>query len=426
MLQAAGLLEPLATLGFQITGFGCMSCVGNAGPLPKAITDTIATRGLTVCGALSSNRNFEGRLHPSVRATYLASPPLIIAMALAGSILVDLQNEPLGQDGDGRPVYLRDLWPSDIEIETLANRVVQPKIFSAQYEQPSNGGPGWQSLPCGIRPVFDWDPESQYLKPPPFLEDLGCRSGEIVNVRGARILLLLGDDITTDHISPGGTIPSDTSAGRYLTELGVAQADYNSYIARRGNHHVMGRASFANIRLQNEIVPDRAGGWTRHMPGGTVMTVYDAAMTYGSEAIPLVVVAGRNYGCGSSRDWAAKGTRLLGIRAVIAESFERIHRSNLVGMGVLPLQFESGVTRRTLALTGAEVIHLTGLDAGLKARMVITARIERPDGTWTDVPLTCRVDTPREVQWIEHGGILPYAARRMIQSMEAEDCSITC
>ena len=413
MLETAGLLEPLAQLGFHITGYGCMSCVGNAGPLPAAVTDAVFARDLTVCGVLSSNRNFEGRLHPSVRATYLASPPLIVALALAGSILVDLTHDPLAHDAAGQPIALSDLWPNDAEIEALAARIMTPELFSARYAKPSDGGPGWQAMPRGEHPLFSWDPKSLSLRQPPFFRADLTRQNVAEDIEGGRILLMLGDDVTTDHISPGGTIPASTAAGRYLTSLGVAEKDFDTYIGRRANHDVMTRASFANIRLQNEMVPGQAGGVTRHLPDDVEATVFDAAERYRAETTPMVVVAGRNYGCGSSRDWAAKGTRLLGVQAVIAESFERIHRSNLVGMGVLPLQFQPGVTRKTLRLTGAERIDILGLSGGLRTMMSLHARINRLDGSHEEVGLTCRVDTLREIEWMRQGGILPYVANKL-------------
>lgn len=418
MLERAGLLQPLAALGFDVTGYGCMSCGGMAGPLSPAVTDAVADRDLVVCGVLSSNRNFEGRLHPSVQATYLGSPPLIVAFALAGSVLVDLQHQALGLDLKGRPVMLRELWPSSMELDALVERIVTPELFRERYDAPADGGSGWKALPRGTRPVFGWDPSSEYLKRPPFVDEVGHAAGPCADVVGARALLLLGDDITTDHISPGGPIPDASAAGRYLAERGVDQASYDNYIARRANHEVMVRGTFANTRLRNELVPGFPGGMTRHMPDGAEMTIFDAAMAYRAEAVPLIVIAGRNYGCGSSRDWAAKGTRLLGIRAVIAESFERIHRSNLVGMGVLPLQFPAGTTRQTLELTGAERIDLMGLGAGAMPGMAVIAKFHRPNGSAVEVPLIGRVDTAREAEWVRHGGILPCVARSFFAAAE--------
>ena len=418
MLERAGLLQPLAALGFDVTGYGCMSCGGMAGPLSPAVTDAVADQDLVVCGVLSSNRNFEGRLHPSVRATYLGSPPLIVAFALAGSVLVNLQNQALGLDQEGRPVTLRELWPSSTELDALVERVITPELFRERYDAPADGGSGWKALPRGTQPTFVWDLSSEYLKRPPFLDNAGHAPDLDADVINARMLLLLGNDITTDHISPGGPIPSMSAAGRYLAEQGVDRASYDTYIARRANHEVMVRGTFANTRLCNELVQGRSGGLTRHMPDGTEMTIFDAAMAYRAEAVPLVVIAGRNYGCGSSRDWAAKGTRLLGIRAVIAESFERIHRSNLVGMGVLPLQFPPGTTRQTLELTGAERIDLVGLGAGAMPGVTVIAKFHRPNGSVVEVRLLCRVDTAREAEWVRHGGILPSVARSLFAAAE--------
>ena len=414
MLERAGLLEPLSHLGFDVVGYGCMSCGGMAGPLPQVVTDAVAERDLAVCGMLSSNRNFEGRLHPSVRGTYLGSPPLVVAMAIAGSVLVDLRHEPLGVGSDGRPVMLQDIWPDDAELDALTADTVTPDLFTERYAAPADGGPGWQALPLGTKPVFAWDPASEYLKRPPFLDGLAMEPAPVGDVTGGRLLLLLGDDVNTDHISPAGPVPPDSAAGRYLLSHGVGWDALDNYLGRRANHEVMVRGTFAHPRLRNEMIPDQPGGRTRHMPNREEMSVYDAAMAYRMSGNPALVVAGRNYGCGSSRDWAAKGTALLGIRAVIAESFERIHRSNLVGMGVLPLEFPSGMTRWTLALTGAEVIDLHGFSAGLSPGMPVSATIHRPGGETTSVTLSARVDTAREAAWVKHGGILPYVTRAIL------------
>ena len=414
MLERAELLAPLAQLGFDVVGYGCMSCGGMAGPLPKAVTDAVAERDLAVCGVLSSNRNFEGRLHGAVRGTYLGSPPLVIAMAIAGSVLIDLTNEPLGTDVDGHPVMLRELWPDEAELDALTVATVTPGLFTDHYAAPADGGSGWQALPLGAHPAFAWDAGSEYLKRPPFLDGLVAEPAPLGDMLGGRILLVLGDDVTTDHISPVGPVLPGSVAGCYLLSRGVEPTMLDSYLGRRGNHEVMVRGTFASPRLKNELSPNQPGGLTRHIPGGAEMSVYDAAMAYRDASVPAVVIAGRNYGCGSSRDWAAKGTALLGIRVVIAETFERIHRSNLVGMGVLPLEFPPGMTRHDLALTGAETIDICGLSAGLSPGMTVTATIRRPDGGAMSVPLRARVDTAREAAWVWHGGILPYVTRRIL------------
>ncbi len=414
MLDAAGLTAGLQAIGFHLVGYGCMSCGGGSGPLPDAITAAIARDDLAVLGMLSSNRNFEGRLHPSVRGTYLASPPLVVAYAIAGSVLHDLSRQPLGIDAAGAPVHLADLWPSDAEVTAVLGAAQSPDLFRRNYAALADGGPGWTGLAHGAAPVFAWDPDSLYIKRPPFLDGVGTTLPPIADLRGARPLLLLGDDVTTDHISPGGAIPAGAPAGEYLLAHGVAPAEFSTYVARRANHEVMVRGTFANIRIRNEMVAGSEGGLTRHMPDGAIVTVFDAAVRYRAAGVSLVVIAGANYGCGSSRDWAAKGTALLGISAVLAESFERIHRSNLVGMGVIPLEFPPGVSRRSLGLDGTETIDLLGLADGLRPGMEVTARFVRPDGAARTVPMLCRIDTAREADWVRHGGILPYVFRDMI------------
>jgi aconitate hydratase len=421
MLEAAGLLEPLATLGFQVVGYGCMTCGGGAGPLADPIAAGIAAEKLAVLGVISSNRNFEGRLNPSIRGTYLASPPLVIAYAIAGSVLHDITSDPLGTGPDGKPITLADLWPSDAEINATMAAALTPDLFAREYGTLADGGPEWLALPYGAAPTFDWNPDSLYLKRPPWLDDIPDDAAAMGDIIGARPLLLLGDNITTDHISPGGVIPSDTPAGQYLMAAGMQPAGFSTYVARRANHEVMVRGTFANIRLRNEITPGTEGGLTRHFPAGDITTVYDASLRYRAAGVPLVVIAGTNYGCGSSRDWAAKGTQLLGIKAVIAESFERIHRSNLIGMGVLPLQFLPGVTRQTLAFDGSETFDVTGLAGGLVPGAVVTARICRSDGSTANLRLLCRVDTQREADWVRHGGILPYVFRQLIALKEAAE-----
>ncbi len=416
LLDAAGLTAGLEAIGFYLAGYGCMSCGGGSGPLSEPIAAQIEQDGLIVLGMLSSNRNFEGRLHPLIRGTYLGSPPLVVAYAIAGSALHDLAQEPLGVDRDGVPVLLSDIWPQDAEIDAVLRAVQTPAMFRRSYGALADGGPGWTGLAHADGPVFAWDPASLYIKRPPFLDAAGAPFGDI---RGARALLLLGDDITTDHISPGGAIPPASPAGAYLQSHGITPAGFSTYVARRANHEVMVRGTFANIRLRNELAPGTEGGMTRHMPDGETTTVFAAAERYRAEDVPLVVIAGANYGCGSSRDWAAKGTALLGIRAVLAESFERIHRSNLVGMGVVPLQFTAGVTRHTLGLDGSETIDLLGFAAGLAPGMRVRARFTRRDGSTREAELLCRIDTRREAEWVRQGGILPYVLHEMTTAAAA-------
>ncbi len=414
MLRRAGLQEALDEVGFHTVGYGCMTCGGGAGPLPDVVTQQVARDNLVVLGVISTNRNFEGRLHPSVRGTYLASPPLVVAYAIAGSVLHDVAGGVLGTDASGVPVRLADLWPSDEEIDAVMARALTADLFREVYGNLADGGPEWAALPAGDAPVFAWDPNSLYLKRPPFLDAEETPPQAVGDIIGARALLVLGDDVTTDHISPGGAIPPDAPAGQYLIAHGVPPAQFSSYVARRANHEVMVRGTFANIRLRNKLAPGTEGGFTRFGPGAAVTTVYDASERYRAEGVPLVVVAGSNYGCGSSRDWAAKGTRLLGIQAVIAESFERIHRSNLIGMGVMPLQLPPGRTAESLGLDGAETLDILGLSAGVTPGMTATLCVHRAGSDTVRVPLTCRVDTRVEAAWQRHGGILPHALRGLM------------
>ena len=416
MLEQAGLQGALDAAGFQTVGYGCMTCGGGAGPLPAAVTDAVAAGELIVVGVISTNRNFEGRLHPAIRGTYLASPPMVVAYALAGSVLHDMEEGVLGVDTAGLEVRLRDLWPPDAEVQSVMDGALSPALFAQAYGSLADGGPEWAALRPGTAPTFGWDPASLYLKRPPFLDDAAPPAGDIL---GARPLLILGDNVTTDHISPGGAIPADAPAGEYLIAHGVGPAQFSTYVARRANHEVMVRGTFANIRLRNLMAPGTEGGLTRHMPEGSAMTVHAAACRYGAEVVPLIVVAGANYGCGSSRDWAAKGTRLLGIRAVVAESFERIHRSNLVGMGVVPLQLPEGVRARSLMLDGSETFDLVGLEGGIVPGMAVTWRIHRASGATEAVALSCRVDTSVEAEWLRHGGILPNALRELMEAVDA-------
>jgi aconitate hydratase len=418
-LAAAGLQDDLDALGFGLVGYGCTTCIGNSGPLPEPIAKAVEAGDLTVCSVLSGNRNFEGRINPHCKANYLASPPLVVAYALAGSMRKNLLTEPLGTGKDGRPVYLKDVWPTNREIQDTLLSALTPQMFKGRYADVFEGPAKWQEIQVAGGETFAWDPTSTYVAYPPFFEDVSPEPAEIEDIRGARVLAVLGDSVTTDHISPAGAIKRESPAGSYLTEHQVGPKDFNSYGARRGNHEVMMRGTFANIRIRNEMVPGLEGGFTKHLPDGQTMPIYDAAMAYQAEGVPLVVIAGKEYGTGSSRDWAAKGTRLLGVKAVIAESFERIHRSNLVGMGVLPLQFPDGQDRASLKLTGEETFDLTGLAEGLKPRMEVPCTIRRPDGSTQEISLLCRIDTADEVAYYKNGGILHYVLRSLIAQDKA-------
>jgi aconitate hydratase len=412
-LRKAGLQSSLDELGFNLVGYGCTTCIGNSGPLPDEIAAEVRERGLVVCAVLSGNRNFEGRIQQDVRANYLASPPLVVAYAIAGSLNVDITTEPLGTGRDGAPVYLKDIWPSQQEIQTTMLAAVSAEMFRSQYASVFEGDALWRGLPVPTGDRFTWEADSTYIRKPPFLENLSATPLAPAEIRGARVLALLGDSITTDHISPAGSIKADTPAGKYLVEQGVAPRDFNSYGARRGNHEVMMRGTFANVRLRNQLAPGTEGGWTSHLPGGEVMSIYDASVKYRDAGVPLLVLAGKEYGSGSSRDWAAKGTMLLGVKAVIAESFERIHRSNLVNMGVLPLEFPAGQSAASLGLTGREVFELSGSGEALTPRGSVTVHAQAEDGTVKAFKATVRVDTPEELTAFRHGGILPYVLRRL-------------
>ncbi|RMD90585.1 MAG: aconitate hydratase AcnA [Alphaproteobacteria bacterium] len=412
-LERAGLQDALDALGFELVGYGCTTCIGNSGPLPEPISKAIRDGDLVACSVLSGNRNFEGRISPDVRANYLASPPLVVAYAIAGSMTVDLARDPIGTGADGKPVYLRDIWPSSKEIEDIVGESVTSAMFEERYANVFTGDEHWQAIRVPGSLTYDWNAESTYVRKPPFFEAMTPEPVPPQDIAGARLLALLGDSVTTDHISPAGAIAPDSPAGKYLLAHGVERKDFNSYGSRRGNHEVMMRGTFANIRLRNEMAPGTEGGVTIHQPSGEQMWIYDAAMRYAEEGVPLVVVAGKEYGTGSSRDWAAKGTRLLGVKAVIAESFERIHRSNLVGMGVLPLEFKPGDDRRTLSLRGDETFVLTGLAGGITPRQDVVCRIGYADGTSREIALTCRIDTEDEVAYYVNGGILHYVLRRL-------------
>jgi len=418
-LEKSGLQKSLDKLGFNLVGFGCTTCIGNSGPLPAAVSKTINAHDLVAASVLSGNRNFEGRVNPDVQANYLASPPLVVAFALAGTAAIDLTKEPLGRDKKGEPVFLRDLWPTNEEIAQVIRKNVTRAMFRDAYAHVFDGDAHWRKIKVPAGETYGWDADSTYVRNPPYFEGLTKEPKPVANIENARILALFGDKITTDHISPAGSIKAASPAGKWLQEQGVEPKDFNQYGTRRGNHEVMMRGTFANIRIKNFIAKDAAGnvpegGVTRHFPGGEEMSIYDAAMKYASEGAPLVVFAGAEYGNGSSRDWAAKGTMLLGVRAVIARSFERIHRSNLVGMGILPLTFEPGTSWDSLGLTGAETVTIEGLGESLAPRQTLKAKIAYPNGETKEVPLLARIDTLDELEYFRNGGILPYVLRQLL------------
>jgi aconitate hydratase len=410
-LEQAGLLDDLNALGFNVVGYGCTTCIGNSGPLPEPIGNAIRDNDLVACSVLSGNRNFEGRVHADVKMNYLASPPLVVAYALAGSLDLDLSSEALGNDRDGNPVYLKDIWPSSHEIQAAINSNVTREMFRSSYASVFQGDERWNSIDSPEGEKFDWQDDSTYIQNPPYFRGMTLQAPGIPQIRGARCLAKLGDSITTDHISPAGAIKEDSPAGDYLKSKGVMKQDFNSYGSRRGNHQVMMRGTFANIRLRNQLAPGTEGGWTTFQPGGEQMSIYDAAMKYQAEGTPLVVLAGKEYGTGSSRDWAAKGTILLGVKAVITESFERIHRSNLVGMGVLPLNFMPGESIESLGLNGKEVFDIEGLGDGSSETVSVTATAD--DGNVTRFQARVRIDTPKEAEYYRHGGILHYVLRQL-------------
>jgi len=416
-LQQAGLMRYLEQLRFHLVGYGCTTCIGNSGPLPEPVSAAVAEGELVVCAVLSGNRNFEGRIQQEVRANYLASPPLVVAYALAGRIDLDLQTDPLGTGKDGKPVYLRDIWPSAKEVDDLIRSSIKSAMFHKEYGEVFAGDARWRDLPVPAGDRFAWEPESTYIRRAPYFDGMPKTPGPITDIRDGRILCLLADSITTDHISPAGSIRKTSPAGRYLVERGVEPKDFNSYGSRRGNHEVMVRGTFANVRLKNLLAPGTEGPVTLHLPDGEQMTIYEASVKYQADRVPLLVIAGKEYGAGSSRDWAAKGPRLLGVRAVIAQSYERIHRSNLVGMGILPLQFLPGATPETLRLTGKETFDLTGLAGllteGFPRGKELTVTATRPDASTTQFPTTVRIDTPQELQYYRHGGILEYVLRQL-------------
>ena len=414
-LERAGLTRYLDELGFNLVGYGCTTCIGNSGPLPDAIGQAITDNDLIVSSVLSGNRNFEGRVHPLVKANWLASPPLVVAFALAGTTRIDMDREPLGYDAQKQPVYLKDIWPSSAEIaEAVAS--IDGQMFRSRYADVFSGDEHWQKIPVSAGDTYAWDAGSSYVQNPPYFEDIGQPPTPPADVENARVLALFGDSITTDHISPAGNIKASSPAGTYLQSLGVAPEDFNSYGSRRGNHEVMMRGTFANIRIKNEMLGGEEGGNTLYQPSGEKLSIYDAAMRYQAEGVPLVVIAGKEYGTGSSRDWAAKGTNLLGVKAVIAESFERIHRSNLIGMGVLALQFVGDQTRQSLGLNGTEKLSIRGLGADIAPRQMLTVDVERADGSRDSFQVLSRIDTLNEVQYFKAGGILHYVLRQLIGS----------
>jgi aconitate hydratase len=421
-LDRAGLMPYLEALQFHVVGYGCTTCIGNSGPLPEPVAEAVQDNGLVVAAVLSGNRNFEARIHPQVRASYLASPPLVVAFALAGTVDIDLTSQPIGADRNGTPVYLKDIWPKQSEIRDAMQQAVGPDQFQKEYSEVFDGDEHWRHLPLPAEgDLFEWDPDSTYVQEPPYFEGLTREPAPLTDIEDARVLVMLSDSITTDHISPAGSIPKDAPGGRYLLEHGVAQRDFNSYGSRRGNHQVMMRGTFGNVRLRNELVPDKEGDWTLKLPPdwvlnptGEVERIFDASMQYQSEKVPLVGIVGKEYGSGSSRDWAAKGTALLGMRAVIAESYERIHRSNLVGMGVLPLQFMDGQSRSSLQLNGKETFSISGIAEGLRPGQILNVHGRRGDGSEFAFDVVCRIDTPIEIEYYRHGGILPYVLRVLL------------
>jgi aconitate hydratase len=409
----AGVLPAMEKLGFHLVGYGCTTCIGNSGPLPDPVTKAVTEGKLTVAAVLSGNRNFEGRVNPLVKANYLASPPLVVAYAIAGRIDLDLVRDPLGLGKDGQPVYLRDIWPADEEIDQAVSASVRREMFEKQYSVVFEGDSHWRNIRTATGDLFQWEPESTYIRHPPYFENMTDPSAAAQDLAGLRVLALLGDSITTDHISPAGSIAKDSPAARYLMEHGVAPPDFNQYGARRGNHEVMMRGTLANIRLRNMLASGAEGAWTTHQPSGEKMFIYDASVRYKAEGVGLLIIAGKEYGSGSSRDWAAKGVQLLGVRAVIAESYERIHRSNLVGMGVLPLEFLPGENRESLGLAGTETFSIEGVAEGIATTRRATVRAEHASGGVKMFTVRVRVDTPTEADYYRHGGILPYVLRQL-------------
>ena len=427
-LKAAGLLPYLEQLGFYLSAYGCTTCIGNAGPLDGGIEEAVVRNDLVCCAVLSGNRNFEARIHPNIRANFLASPPLVVAYAIAGTVLKDLMTEPLGTGKDGKPVFIGDVWPSSAEVQALMKYATNSQVFRRLYGDFARGNPMWNAVSSASGQVYNW-PKSTYIAEPPFFTDFAMRPGSVGNILAARALGIFGDSVTTDHISPAGSIQDTSPAGRYLLEHGVGKADFNSYGARRGNHEVMMRGTFANVRIKNLMVPPKAdgtrveGGLTIHQPSGERLTIYDAAMKYMAQRTPTIVFGGEEYGTGSSRDWAAKGPLLLGVKAAIARSFERIHRSNLVGMGVLPLQFKGRDSVESLGIKGDEEFDILGLEGDIKPQQDVTLTVKRSDGSRQEVKLVLRIDTPIEVDYYRNGGILPYVLREILKSAGASSAA---
>jgi aconitate hydratase len=413
-LQKTGLQPYLDQLGFNLVGYGCTTCIGNSGPLAAPVDETVTRHDVVAASVLSGNRNFEARVHQSIKANFLMSPPLVVAFAIAGRVNIDLTNEPIGKAKDGRDVMLKDVWPTLGEVRSHMESALKPEVFRSLYRDFAGQNPKWNEIPATVGNVYEWDSKSTYIQEPPFFAQFNLSPGQIKEISGARALGIFGDSVTTDHISPAGSIKKSSPAGKYLLENGVTFEDFNSYGSRRGNDRVMTRGTFANVRIKNLMVPGTEGGVTKHQPSGKEMSIYDAAMEYAKTKAPLIIFAGQEYGTGSSRDWAAKGTALLGVKCVVAQSFERIHRSNLVGMGVLPLQFKDGATAQSLKLDGTETFDVLGLTASLKPQQNLALRITRANGQVEQVPVASRIDTPIEIEYYQHGGILPYVLRQLI------------
>jgi len=416
-LAKTGLQPYLDQLGFNVVGYGCTTCIGNSGPIDPRIEEVVTKNDLIAASVLSGNRNFEARVHQNIKANFLMSPPLVVAFALAGRVNIDLATEPIGTASNGQAVYLRDIWPTQEEVRQVLHAALEPETYQRLYSDFTSENPLWNEIPASTGDVYEWDQSSTYIQQPPFFQNFSMEPGTIRSITGMRPMAILGDSVTTDHISPAGSIKPSSPAGKYLLENGVGVADFNSYGSRRGNDRVMTRGTFANVRIRNLMVPGTEGGVTRFYPGGEEMSIYDASMKYQAAGTPLIVIAGQEYGTGSSRDWAAKGTRLLGVKAVVAQSFERIHRSNLVGMGVLPLQFRDGVNAASLGLDGTETFDLQGLDGEVTPRMDVTLVINRANGASEQIPVTLRIDTPIEIDYYQHGGILPYVLRQLISGV---------